>query len=320
MMRIGRFHIGSIFTALGIFAFICVFAAAGCETLEQVAEVGVSLASSSGVIDSGEADNLRQGLASGSRIGKAAIKAYEGFTPEQVHYLSRSVGAMILGRYSPYNNQKANEYVNLIGQTVALASEMPETYGGYRFLILDSSEINAFAAPGGHIFVTRGLLECCRSEDAVAAVLAHEIGHVQFGHGLKSINQSRRLELLKVVAAEAQKVGGSESTSEITSLFSGCISDIAGTLITKGYSREFEFEADKAALTILKRIGYEPAALSDILKVMGSRLDPSGTDFAKTHPSPEKRLSKIRRQTGPVSAKLDDSARRARFQKNLGKL
>jgi beta-barrel assembly-enhancing protease len=79
---------------------------------------------------------------------------------------------------------------------------MPETFGGYHFLILDSDEINAFAAPGGLIFVTRGMLRCCDSEDAVAAVLAHEVGHVQHQHGIQTIRKPALTSAFTILAAE----------------------------------------------------------------------------------------------------------------------
>ncbi len=75
----------------------------------------------------------------------------------------------------------------MLGQSLVIFSDRPETFGGYHFLLLDSNEINAFAAPGGLILVTRGMLQCCANEDELAAVLAHEIAHVEKKHGLTAI-------------------------------------------------------------------------------------------------------------------------------------
>ena len=116
------------------------------------------------------------------------------------------MAAVILTKYPPYTNQPANEYLNLLGQTLAQVSDMPEIFRGYRFLVLNSDEINAFATPGGHIFITKGLLRCCRTEDAVAAVLAHEIGHIQLKHGIQAIKKARVTDAVTTIATESVRV------------------------------------------------------------------------------------------------------------------
>ena len=138
----------------------------------------------------------------------------------------RSIVVIIINKYKPYNNKRANAYINLLGQTLAKASDMPETFNGYHFLILDSDEINAFAAPGGLIFITRGMLRCTQSEDAVAAVLAHEIGHVQFKHGLQAIKKSRVTSALITLGTEGVKTFGQEDLASLTETFEGSIGEI----------------------------------------------------------------------------------------------
>ncbi|MCX8107663.1 MAG: M48 family metalloprotease, partial [Verrucomicrobiae bacterium] len=151
---------------------------AGCGTLETVTKIGTSVAVGTGAITPQEAGSI-------TRTTTAAAKAFESITPEQEYYIGRAVAATILKTYRPYEDETANRYLTVLGQALALASDRPETFCGYHFLILDTDEINAFAMPGGLIFVSRGLLRCCKHEDAVAAVLAHEIGHVECQHGLK---------------------------------------------------------------------------------------------------------------------------------------
>jgi predicted Zn-dependent protease len=227
------------------------------------------------------------------KSGKALLKATEDFTPEQEYYIGRTVGAVVVNKYKPYDNKQANQYVNIVGQSLAQASEMPETFNGYHMLILDSQEINAFASPAGHIFVTRGMLNCCQNEGEIAAVLAHEIGHVQNRHGLDAIKKSRITEAVTIIGTEATKTFGNQEIAHLTSVFEDSIKDITITMINTGYSRSFEREADKAAVTILERIGYNPASLINMLKVMGSKLKPEGLDFAKTHPSPQSRIENL---------------------------
>lgn len=261
-------------------------------------------------------------LGTAIKLGQAAVnvvKSFEDFTPQQEYYIGRTVGAMILDKYPPYDAIAANEYLNVLGQMLAQASDMPETFAGYRFLILDSDEINAFAAPGGLIFVSRGLLRCCPNEDAAAAVLAHEIGHVQFKHGLQAIKKARITAALTNAAIEGAKASGGD-LAELTQTFGDSIADITTTLITNGYSRESEKKADLNAVTILKRVGYDPNGMVAMLKVMQTKLHPGGLDFAKTHPSPETRIAYIQEKIGAYAEVKPNKARQQRFSAALGKL
>jgi predicted Zn-dependent protease len=246
--------------------------------------------------------------------------SFKDITPEQEYYIGRTVGAMILQKYAPYNNATANRYINVMGQMLAQASDCPETYGGYHFLIQDSDEINAFAAPGGFIFLTRGMLRCCPQEDAVAAVLAHEIGHVQSKHGLRAIKQSRVSSVLTSLAITGAKDYGDEDLAKLTRTFEQSISDITNTLIVNGYSRSFENQADVAAISILERTGYNPNGLVTMLNQMKNRLKPGREDFVKTHPSPDNRLADIRKNVGNYPAVTSPQARQTRFRTAMGKI
>jgi predicted Zn-dependent protease len=186
-----------------------------------------------------------------------------------------------------------------MGQTLAQASDRPETFGGYHFMIQDSDEINALAAPGGLVFITRGMLRCCPNEDAVAAVLAHEIGHVQHQHGLQAIKKSRLTEALTTLAVEGAKTFGKEQLAGLTRAFEDSITDITSTLINSGYSRAFENTADVAAVNILQRVGYNPNGLVEMLQQMDRQLKPGRLDFAKTHPDPKTRIEQITPLIGP---------------------
>lgn len=254
------------------------------------------------------------------KVGQAVAKSFKDITPEQEYYIGRTVGARILQKYQPYKNKKANGYVNLLGQTLAAASDLPQTYGGYHFLIQDSDEINALAAPGGLIFITRGILRCCKHEDAVAAVLAHEIGHVEARHGLQAIKKSRVTSALTLIGVESAKTFGGEDLAKLTETFEDSISDITATLINSGYSRAFESQADRSAVKILRRIGYNPAGLLDMLKVMQKQLKPGRLDFAKTHPSPESRMVEVSKVLGTYTEVKPVAARQKRFSDALRKI
>ncbi|MBT4365571.1 MAG: M48 family metalloprotease [Desulfobacteraceae bacterium] len=283
----------------------------GCKTLETVTKIGTSIGVATGTIDQSHAESIQKST-------RAISRSFEDFTPEQEYYIGRTVGAVIASKYRPYKNRRANRYLNLLGQTLAQASDLPETFGGYHFLILDSDEINAFAASGGLIFITRGMLRCCRNEDAVAAVLAHEIGHVQYRHGLQAIKKSRITSALTTLAIEGTKTFSGADLANLLNAFEGSITDITGTLINNGYSRKFEQQADKAAVTILKRVGYNPNGLVEMLNIMQKRLKPGSLDFAKTHPSPDSRIADIQKSIGPYSDVNKTASRQKRFSELLG--
>lgn len=282
----------------------------GCETLDVVTQVTTSVGVATGTISSQEAEAI-------NRTASAAGKVFEQITPEQEYYIGRAVAATILADYAPADLPAATAYINVLGQALTMQSDKPETFGGYHFAIMDTDEINAFAAPGGLILVSRGLLRCCRSEDAVAAVLAHEIGHVQRAHGLRAIKQSRLTSALTILAAESAKNLGSEHLAELTAAFEGSISDITGTLVNSGYSRKLEREADAAAITILTRTGYNAAALKDMLQQMHARMPPDDKGFGKTHPDPLDRIQDIARLLPAPAPVARGGQRSTRFAKAM---
>lgn len=278
----------------------------GCQGMGDLAALGSNIAAGAGIISQNQADSI-------TRSARAVERSAEDITPEQEYYIGRTIGAMILETYRPYDNRRVNAYLNLMGQTLARMSDRPEIYNGYHFLALDSDDINALSAPGGFVFVTRGLLRCCRSEDAAAAVLAHEIGHVQMKHGLKAIQTSRITEAVAIIGVESAKSFSGADLASLTSVFEGAITDITKTLVNTGYGRGLEYEADAAAVTILKRVGYDPQGLADMLTVMRDRLVPGRADFASTHPSPDDRLAKITDGIGSYREPSETAERRRRF-------
>jgi len=179
----------TIFSAAGygvmLFASVCAASAAAllfssCAGIGAVAQFGASLGQSAGLINSSTANII---VKSGNVLEKSAPaiqKAFEQITPEQEYYIGRAVGANILAMYKIDNSRPAmTAYVNKIANALVINSERPEIFNGYHANILDSDEINAFATSGGHIFITRGLIDSAASEDELAAVIAHEVAHIQ---------------------------------------------------------------------------------------------------------------------------------------------
>lgn len=254
------------------------------------------------------------------KTAKAMDKAFTDITPEQEYYVGRAVGATLLGKYRPCNDPQVLQYLNQVGQALAAVSDMPETYGGYHFMLLEDDGINAFAAPGGLIFVSRGMIRCCRDEDTLAAVLAHEIAHVEHRHGLQAIKTSRLTSAFSIMATEGVKQAGGPQLAQLTTVFEDSIHDVTGTLINSGYSRAFEREADASALVILGRAGYDPHALVALLVEMKHRLNPHGLDFAKTHPDPEERIADLEPLLAGLAVPGGISLRRQRFQSIMGSI
>ncbi len=274
----------------------------GCAQISQgVAAVGVA----TGTINQDQAKSI-------VKTGEAFGKAMEQITPEQEYYVGRAVGATILQQYKPYNNEAATMYLNEVGQTIAAASDRPETFKGYHFLIMDTDEINAFAAPAGFIFVSRGMLKLCRSEDELAAVLAHEVGHVQDKDAINAISNSRWTSAFTILTAEAGKSLGGEQLKDLTTAFEGSISDISKKLITSGYARGQERDADKVAVKIMSRLGYDPNALVSVLQNMSTKIKPEA-GFGKTHPPPGDRIKDLRSIIGNAAAAPAPAARQQRF-------
>jgi predicted Zn-dependent protease len=291
-------------------AVVLLLLGAGCTALT---ELGTAVGQATGSLTPQQAQSI-------NRSAQAMEKTFQDITPEQEYYIGRSVAATVLHTYGPLDNAAANHYLNVIGRVLAQASDRPETFGGYHFQILNSDDVNAFSAPGGFVMISRGMLRCCRSEDAVAAVLAHEIGHVQGQHGLRAIKKGRLTSALTVLAAEGAKNLGGQDVAELTRAFEGTIGDITSTLMNNGYARGLEREADQTAVTILQRVGYDPAALVAMLAEMKQHLQPGGLDFAKTHPPPDARIAELRRlitAAGPIAT---NPVRQRRFERAIGSL
>lgn len=223
----------------------------------------------------------------------AVAEASAPITPEQEYYIGRSVTASLLGSYNIYTDIVVTDYVNKVCRVLALNSQRPELYKGYYVAVLDSDQINAFASSGGHILVTRGLLQCATSEDALAAVLAHEIAHIQLQHGIKAIKSDRWTDATLTLASSTATVLTDGEMEDIINDFDESVGSIVTTMVNTGYSQSQEFDADATALEIMATAGYNPYAMLDMLNELRVRQPKSSGGFASTHPSADKRLDKV---------------------------
>lgn len=246
-----------------------------------------------------------------SKTGTKAVQAARPLSDAEEYYLGRAVAARLLARYPLYRNPDATLYVNQVGLAVARKSSRPATYRGYHFAILDSQEPNAFACPGGLILVTRGLIRMCATEDELAAVLAHEVAHVAHKDGVNSISQARWSEVLTTAGTEAARQYGGGVAGAVLNLFEGAVEDVFRTLVVTGYSRQAEEAADKEAVSMLSRAGYQPQALAAVLgKISGT----SGGMF-RTHPPSSERLARVKTLAREGAPGPKDKVRAERFQR-----
>jgi beta-barrel assembly-enhancing protease len=231
---------------------------------------------------------------------------------EEEYYIGRAVAANILSQYPLWKNQSLCRYLNLIGKALVLRSERPEIFGGYHFAVLDSPEANALSAPGGIIFLTRGIVEMAANEDELAAILSHEIQHIVSKDPLKAIKSQRMKSLGTFAAGEA--IG---SSSEVLGIFKDSVLDISGTLLQKGYSRGQEKDADLQALDLLDATGYNPGALLSMLEKCRAIEKKKAKAFS-AHPSAAKRIDYVSDALGKGPGR-DMSARRSRFKNNFSR-
>lgn len=243
----------------------------------------------------------------------AVAEASAPISPEQEYYIGRSVTASLLGSYKMFHSPELTNYVNMICQVLALNSQRPQLYKGYFVAVLDTDQINAFASSGGHILVTRGLLECATSEDALAAVLAHEIAHIQLQHGIKAIKSDRWTNAALTTASSSLTVLSDGEMKEVIDAFDESVNGVITTMVNTGYSQSQEYDADETALEIMAAAGYNPHAMKEMLNELKVRQPKSSGGFASTHPSADKRLKNVEKKLKKYAAISVPETRVARY-------
>jgi len=201
----------------------------------------------------------------------------------------------ILKEYRVYTSTAVHAYVDRVGQRIAYLSDRPTVQ--YEFIILDNDLVNAFAAPGGFIFITRGLLESLNDEAELAMVLGHEIGHVTAYHGVQMIQKEMGQNALTILGT----VGAAITLGPEAMIMVANTADLFSSLYLLGYSRDNEREADYLGLQYMLRAGYDPrAALTFLDKLKGEGPDKAqGWDlYFRTHPPLDERIKIIESMVG----------------------
>jgi predicted Zn-dependent protease len=211
------------------------------------------------------------------------IKEVSGPTQEEEVAIGRQISGNLLGAAPLVKDRQLNQYVNHVGRWVASQSERPDL--PWHFGVIESNDINAFAAPGGYIFITLGLYRLLQNEADLAGVLGHEIGHVIRKHHLKILQQSKLLE------AGSQALTSSVGNNDAVQKLIGSGAEI----VSRSLDKNAEFEADSIGVVLATRAGYDAYGLPSVLQQIGhtAKDDGSVALLFKTHPLPEDRLDKL---------------------------
>jgi len=202
----------------------------------------------------------------------------------------KTIAARILGQFSLYQNENLTHYVNLVGKSLASYSSRDEIE--YHFAVLDADFINAYSAPGGYVFITKGAIKAMKDESELAAVLAHEIAHITEKHIVKEFKIKGKEK--SASAGISQILGSSQSSTQV--LFAQAVDNAVNLLMKEGFKQKDEFESDNVALMLLAATGYDPHAmhryLKRIKKLTAKEEKKSGQK--PTHPPTSKRLKALK--------------------------
>jgi predicted Zn-dependent protease len=250
------------------------------------------------------------------------------FTPTQEYYLGRAVAANAVAKYGIDSDVNRRNYVKRIGDAmvrVAGSERLFQTVGGYHFDVLASDEINGVSGPGGFVLITRGAIAAAKTEDEVAALLAHELAHIAGGHGKAILQQSKSYQA-KGDAAEAMlgavtgAVVPAEFGAALGQMFGTAAQEMASTAGNHSYGSQFEFVADREGTWLLYDVYYDWAAMRAFLARMSA--DPMAGRGGVEHAAPAVRAQALDAVIQPYGA-FDRppailEARQARFRSTLG--
>ncbi|MDF1818653.1 MAG: M48 family metalloprotease [Immundisolibacteraceae bacterium] len=223
------------------------------------------------------------GVGLGSLVGK--LVEANNMSPQKEQEVGRHFSAVLLGSAPLLQDPAIQNYVNRVGRWLTLQTE--RSAQPWRFGVLDTPTVNAFATPGGNVFITRGLLVRLRNETELAGVLGHEIAHVILAHHVKAIRQGAFLD----VGANLLKQKLDEKNEMLSAQLSGAVK----TIYSRGLDKGAEYQADKLGVVIAARGGYDPYGLPAVIQTLEAtqQNDVAFALLFKTHPSPEKRLTAL---------------------------
>jgi predicted Zn-dependent protease len=224
-------------------------------------------------------------------IAQQTVQASKTIGETEEIEIGHGIATNLLGASPLLPDSRVQQYVNRVGRWLSLHSERPDL--PWQFGVLQSTDINAFATPGGTIFITNGLLQRLNNESELAGVLAHEIVHVLRRHHLAALQKGARMDIASELAGAALK------NKTDPAIMDKAIK--AGTEVyARGLDKGDEFEADRMGIVIATRAGYDPYGLPAVLQMLASinAQDSSLALMFKTHPAPRDRLSLLDQAMG----------------------
>jgi len=197
-----------------------------------------------------------------TKLGEAHSVGQAG--PRYEYLVGYRVAARLIGnsKVLPFDSA-VSKYVDQVGQTVALGSSFPYPYRGYYFIVLQNPDVNAFATPGGFVFITTGMIKFLRNEDELAAILGHEVGHVELHHGMRAIQEGAQNQAL---GGLLQDLASDTSVGKDLGEAIGQLSDEVYKSVANGYSSDLEAEADARSADFCAKLGYDPSAMLGVLE------------------------------------------------------
>ena len=200
----------------------------------------------------------------------------------------REVAARIIGKYSLYKDEQLTRYLNLVGKSLAQYSNRPEL----EFIVgvLDTDVINAYAAPGGFIFITKGALDAMEDEAELASVIAHEIIHISKKHIVKELNIKG--SDASAVSGFGRLVGGASDAVKVA--FSQTVDRAVKILFESGYKRQAELEADSQGVILASMLNYDPTALMRYFRKVEKIEGEPVSQLKKLYPPFDERISLIK--------------------------
>lgn len=267
------------------------------KTLEDVAKQKLEeVKSGDSVNNEPSAKPAENAVAQEAPANKATTPEFNWKNPSKAEEiaLGREITGSLLGAAPLVKNEALQKYVNKVGRWVASQSERADL--PWKFGVIESADLSAFAAPGGYVLITKGLYQKLNNEAQLAGVLGHEIAHVVKKHQLKVLQKQQLLNI------GAGKLG--DMLTKDNKLAKKAISNGA-EISARGLDKEAEFEADRMGMVLAARAGYDAFALAEVLQTIGqtNQSDNSVALLFKTHPHPDERLAKLGDSAG---SKLDN--------------
>jgi len=257
-------------------------------------------------------------------VTQKTVEANREFTPEEEVALGQGIAAGILGAAPLDPDANLQRYVNRVGKWLAMNSERPDL--PWTFGVIEGDAVNAFALPGGTVFVSRGLVNRLSSESELAGVLGHEIAHVLLKHQLKAIQSAQASEvwtdLAKEGASEAiGRRGGNVLGQELKSYGAKIgLEALKNGVFLRPLDRSMEYEADRLGMVVAARGGYDPYGLVAALQML-EQLKPDETGASimfSTHPAPADRIAELEKFAPELDRYAGHPEVRARFRKVVG--